>query len=138
MVKKATQENINTKLQLVMRSGKALLGFKSTVKSIRNGKAKLILIANNCPALRKSQIEYYCMLAKVRVYPFTGNNVDLGTACGKYHRVSTLAITDPGDSDILTAEQIFWGSFTLSCMCFCSSHILHASWSTLFKRIGII
>eukprot|EP01016_Furgasonia_blochmanni_P028535 TRINITY_DN29_c0_g1_i6.p2 TRINITY_DN29_c0_g1~~TRINITY_DN29_c0_g1_i6.p2 ORF type:complete len:111 (-),score=35.50 TRINITY_DN29_c0_g1_i6:386-718(-) len=79
MVKKATQENINTKLQLVMRSGKALLGFKSTVKSIRNGKAKLILIANNCPALRKSQIEYYCMLAKVRVYPFTGNNVDLGT-----------------------------------------------------------
>jgi hypothetical protein len=29
------------------------------------------------------------------------DNVDLGTACGKYFRVSVLAITDPGDSDII-------------------------------------
>ena len=26
------------------------------------------------------------------------DNVDLGTACGKLHRVSVLAITDPGGS----------------------------------------
>ena len=25
----------------------------------------------------------------------------MGTACGKYFRCSTMAITDPGDSDIL-------------------------------------
>lgn len=25
------------------------------------------------------------------------DNVDLGTACGKLHRVCTLAITDPGE-----------------------------------------
>lgn len=28
----------------------------------------------------------------------------LGTACGKYHRVSTLAILEQGDSDILNFE----------------------------------
>ncbi len=28
-------------------------------------------------------------------------NTDLGTACGRYFRVSVLAITDPGDSDII-------------------------------------
>ena len=33
----------------------------------------------------------------------TGNNVDLGTACGKLHRVSVLTITDAGDSDIVTS-----------------------------------
>jgi large subunit ribosomal protein L30e len=27
--------------------------------------------------------------------------VDLGTACGKFYRVSSLSITDPGDSDII-------------------------------------
>ena len=32
---------------------------------------------------------------------FLGNNIELGTACGKYFRVSVLSITDPGDSDIL-------------------------------------
>lgn len=78
MVKKAQAENINTKLGLVMRRGKAVLGYKSTVKSLRNGKAKLILIANNCPTLRKSQIEYYAMLAKIDIFLYPGSNIDLG------------------------------------------------------------
>jgi large subunit ribosomal protein L30e len=36
------------------------------------------------------------MLAKTGVHHYSGNNVDLGTACGKYFRVGALAITDPG------------------------------------------
>lgn len=104
MVKKATQENINTKLALVMKSGKAVLGTKSTLKTIRNGKAKLVFISSNCPPLRKSLIQYYAMLAKIHTYLFPGNNNDLGTACGKFHGVSSLAVLDAGDSDILTAE----------------------------------
>ena len=31
-------ESINAKLALVMKSGKALLGYKSTLKSLRQGK----------------------------------------------------------------------------------------------------
>uniref|UniRef100_A0AAV2K4V0 Large ribosomal subunit protein eL30 n=1 Tax=Knipowitschia caucasica TaxID=637954 RepID=A0AAV2K4V0_KNICA len=65
------------------------------------GKAKLVILANNCPALRKSEIEYYAMLAKTGVHHYSGNNIELGTACGKYYRVCTLAIIDPGDSDII-------------------------------------
>lgn len=45
---------------------------------------------------RKSEIEYYAMLAKTGVHHYTGNNIELGTACGKYFRVCTLSITDPG------------------------------------------
>jgi large subunit ribosomal protein L30e len=41
------------------------------------------------------------MLAKVKIYLYPGNNVSLGTACGKYHNVSVMAIIDAGDSDIL-------------------------------------
>jgi len=77
------------------------LGYKTVLKSIRSGKAKLILIANNVPPLRKSEIEYYAMLAKTGVHHYTGNNVDLGTACGRYYRVSCMSILDPGDSDII-------------------------------------
>lgn len=50
---------------------------------------------------RKSEIEYYAMLAKTGVHHYSGNNIELGTACGKYFRVCTLSITDPGDSDII-------------------------------------
>ncbi|KOO26602.1 60s ribosomal protein [Chrysochromulina tobinii] len=176
-VKKAGMDSVNAKLGLVMKSGKALLGYKSTLKSLRNGKskpekgcwhereaagvgsrtgmktvevahaqtgsnrrctrlhllvralpervcpswpellpdtpclplslvrsaAKLILISNNCPPLRKSEIEYYAMLAKTAVHHYSGNNITLGTACGKLFRTSVLSITDTGDSDIMQA-----------------------------------
>lgn len=50
---------------------------------------------------RVSEIEYYAMLSKTDVFQYSGNNIELGTACGKYFRVATLSITDPGDSDII-------------------------------------
>ena len=99
--KKGGVDSINGKIALVMKSGKALLGYKSTLKTLRNGKSKLVIISSNMPPLRKSEIEYYAMLAKTGVHHYTGSNVDLGTACGKYFRCSVLAVTDPGDSDIV-------------------------------------
>ncbi|KAK8397624.1 hypothetical protein O3P69_004423 [Scylla paramamosain] len=94
-------ESINSRLALVMKSGKYVLGYRQTLKCLRAGKAKLVIIANNTPSLRKSEIEYYAMLAKTGVHHYSGNNIELGTACGKYFRVCSLAITDPGDSDII-------------------------------------
>ncbi|KAI8051556.1 50S ribosomal protein L30e-like protein [Syncephalis plumigaleata] len=102
---KKTSESINSRLALVMKSGKYTLGYRSTLKTLRQGKSKLIIIAGNCPPLRKSEIEYYAMLSKTNVHHYTGNNVDLGTACGKYYRVGVLSITDAGDSDIIKAQE---------------------------------
>ena len=98
---KKAVEGINSKIQLVMKSGKAALGYKTTIKSLRLNKAKVVIISSNTPALRKSEIEYYAMLAKCGVHHYVGNNSELGTACGKYYRVSVVAVTDIGDSDIL-------------------------------------
>lgn len=49
---KKSLESINSRLQLVMKSGKYVLGYKQTLKMIRQGKAKLVILGNNCPALR--------------------------------------------------------------------------------------
>lgn len=112
-----------------MRSGKVALGYKQTLKNLRSGKgesssvyyrlqkssqcadpcgcspppstAKLVILSSNTPPLRKSEVEYYSMLAKTGVHHFAGTNNDLGTACGKYFRVSCMCILDAGDSDIL-------------------------------------
>uniref|UniRef100_A0A2K6CVV8 Large ribosomal subunit protein eL30 n=1 Tax=Macaca nemestrina TaxID=9545 RepID=A0A2K6CVV8_MACNE len=46
---KKSLESINSRLQLVMKSGKYVLGYKQTLKMIRQGKAKLVILANNCP-----------------------------------------------------------------------------------------
>jgi large subunit ribosomal protein L30e len=94
-------EGINSHIQLVMKSGKASLGYKTTLKSLRQNKGKMVVIASNTPALRKSEIEYYAMLAKCNVHHYSGSNNDLGTACGKYFRVGCMTVIDVGDSDIL-------------------------------------
>ena len=110
-------ESIAARLALVVKSGKYTLGYKSALKQMRSGKgkhfpqalhpgdwsvmprrssvltyflvllAKLVLIAGNCPPLRKSELEYYAMLSKTTVHHFSGTNVALGTAAGKLFRV---------------------------------------------------
>ena len=98
---KKTQENINQKLTLVIKSGKYRLGklplnlnlsrthlftslfhqnlgYKQVIKTLRQGQAKLILIANNCPSIRRTELEYYAMLSKSHVHHFDGNNIELG------------------------------------------------------------
>ena len=64
--------------------------------------AKLVLIAGNCPPLRKSELEYFAMLSKTAVHHYSGSNVALGTAAGKLFRVGVLTIQDQGDSDIVS------------------------------------
>eukprot|EP01034_Spumella_vulgaris_P032881 gene32881-40594_t len=103
---KKVVESINSKLQLVMKSGKTALGYKTTIKALRASKAKMVIISSNTPALRKSEVEYYAMLAKCAVHHYAGNNSDLGTACGKFYRVSMVTVTDSGDSDILRVDEV--------------------------------
>lgn len=73
------------------------LGYKSTLKCLRSGKAKLVIIAGNTPPLRKSELECtihtseeilgsmltfctdYSMLSKTNVHHFAGNNVSRPT-----------------------------------------------------------
>ena len=40
-LQKKNAENINSRLALVMKSGKVSLGHKNTLKSLRNGKGKM-------------------------------------------------------------------------------------------------
>mmetsp|Transcript_43 Transcript_43/g.87 ORF Transcript_43/g.87 Transcript_43/m.87 type:complete len:109 (+) Transcript_43:98-424(+) len=98
---KKQQDNMNSRLKLVMKSGKAILGYRHSMKAVRKGKAKMVVIASNCPPLRKSEVEYMCMLGKCHVHHYAGNNIALGTACGKFFNCSVLTILDAGDSDIL-------------------------------------
>jgi len=102
---KSAGDSINSKLQLVVKSGKFTLGYKSVCKNLREGKAVVILVADNCPKLEKSMIEYLALLSKTSVHQFAGNNVNLGTAFGKLFGVSVCAILDAGDADISSLMQ---------------------------------
>jgi large subunit ribosomal protein L30e len=100
---KKNADSVNSKLALVTKSGKYTLGYKTTLKTLREGTSFVVILADNCPPLQKSEIEYYAMLSKVSVHHYAGSNNTLGTACGKFFPVSALSITDPGDSDIVSS-----------------------------------
>ncbi|GAA5966656.1 hypothetical protein JCM8115_000237 [Rhodotorula mucilaginosa] len=102
---KKSADNINARLALVIKSGKYTLGYKSTLKAMRSGKSKLVLISGNTPPLRRSELEYYAMLSKTPVHLYQGSNVALGTAAGRLFRVGVLSIEDAGDSDLLSISS---------------------------------
>ena len=58
MGKKQQTESVNSKLALVMKSGKAVLGYKSTLKALRKGSLKAIFVAHNTPSIIKAEINY--------------------------------------------------------------------------------
>ena len=67
----------------------------------QQNKCKLLIMANNTPGLKRSQMEYYCMLGRVPVIHYDGANTDLGRACGKLYAGSVLSVMDAGDSDLI-------------------------------------
>jgi large subunit ribosomal protein L30e len=84
-----------------VRTGKVFLGAKSTIKSAKTGKTKLVILAANCPRNTFADAEYYCGLSGVPVIMYEGSSKDLAAVCGKPFLISALSIKDPGDSEIL-------------------------------------
>ena len=88
-------------LRMVLRTGKIVLGSKQTLKLVRHGKTKMVVVAANAPPETKKELKYYASLSNVPVYEYPGTSVELGALCGKPFPVSMLAVIDPGDSNIL-------------------------------------
>ncbi len=87
------------------KTGKVSFGSNSAMQNAKTGKAKLIILATNCPKEIREDIEYYCELSKVPLITYKGSSIDLAAACGKPFIVSALSIREPGDSDILKLTE---------------------------------
>ena len=97
--------DVDKAIGTAVKTGKVVLGANEAVKNAQSGKAKLIVIAANCPTNARGDIEYYGGLSGVNVVVYKGTSIDLGMACGKPFMVSALSIKEPGDSDILKLSE---------------------------------
>jgi len=93
--------DVDKAIGTAVKTGKVMFGAESAVKNAQTGKAKLIVIAANCPMETRGDIEYYSRLSGVNVVVYNGTSIDLGMACKKPFMVSALTVKEPGDSDIL-------------------------------------
>ena len=93
--------DINKAIGAAVKTGKVSFGAVSALQNAKTGKAKMIVVAANCPAETKAEIERYSRLSEVPVVAFRGSGLDLAAACGKPFNVSALSIREAGDSDIM-------------------------------------
>jgi len=97
--------DVSKQLQIAVRSGKVALGVKETLDAARFSKAKLLILASNCPARDRENIVQYAKQSDVPIFNYPGTSVDLGAACLKRFVVAALAIKEAGDSEILKLAE---------------------------------
>jgi len=80
-------------IKMVLKTGGYRLGRKSTLKALKKGEAKAVVVASNCPEDVLEKIKSY----NVRVLQYSGTNMDFGAFCGKPFSVAAMAITEEID-----------------------------------------
>ena len=93
--------NLDKAISTAVKTGKISLGADSAIKNAQSGRAKMIVLASNCPVKLRENIEYYCKLSKISIMSYRGSSLDLAAVCGKPFGVSALSIREAGDSEIL-------------------------------------
>jgi len=83
-------------IRTIIRTGKVVLGSKRSVKLVKLGKAKAVVIASNTPLNIRSDIEYYAKLSQIPIIEYPGTNMELGAICGKPFSVAVLTVLDLG------------------------------------------
>ncbi len=94
--------DINKVLKTAVTTGKVLFGYEQTEKAVKAKKAKLIIVSSNCPDRHLALLDEH---KDIPFHRFSGNNIELGSACGKPFSVSILSVLNAGESEILILGQ---------------------------------
>jgi large subunit ribosomal protein L30e len=97
--------DIDKAISTAVKTGKVSFGTNAALQSAKVGKAKMIVLASNCPKDIKEDIEYYCKLSEIPVIVYKGASMDLAEVCKKPFIVSALIVRESGDSEILKIAE---------------------------------
>jgi large subunit ribosomal protein L30e len=97
--------DVDKAIATVVKTGKVSFGSNTALQNAKTGKAKMIVLAANCPKDIKEQVEYYGRISKVPVMTYKGTSMDLAAVCNKLFIISALSIRETGDSEILKLAE---------------------------------
>lgn len=92
---------LSEEIRKAVETGKVILGTDKSIKALKLGQVKLVILAENCPEGVQGDVYYYAKLLEVPVRVFPGNSKELGVACGRPFTINVAAVLDPGESEIL-------------------------------------
>lgn len=97
--------DVDKAISAAVKTGKVSFGANAALQNAKTGKAKMIILAANCPKMVRQDIEYYCKLSKIPLLVYKNSSIDLAALCGKPFIISALSIREPGDSEILKLAE---------------------------------
>lgn len=93
--------DVDKTIEATLKTGKVSIGMKQALHAIKTGRARLLIIASNCPARLSGEAQRHAELSNIPRYVYPGSGLDLAAACGKPFSISMLVVRDPGESDVL-------------------------------------
>jgi large subunit ribosomal protein L30e len=93
--------DLNREIRQAMTSGRVILGSDKSLKSLKLGQAKLVILSLNCDKNDREDAERYAKLAGVPIHNYPGDSRELGLVCGKPFLISVMTVLDAGGSNIL-------------------------------------
>jgi len=79
-------------LKNALKEKNVIIGSRRTLKYLKLGNVKLVVISNNCPESIRKDMEYYAKMSKIKVEEFDGSAKQLGVSCGKPFPIAALSI----------------------------------------------
>ena len=83
---------LTEEIQTAIKSGKAVIGYKESIKFIKLNTPKLIVITKNMAENDRKEVEHNAGISGVRLEMFDGSSKELGIICGKPFPVTTVVI----------------------------------------------
>ena len=93
--------DVSKEIRQALATGEVILGRDRSIEALKLGRAKLVILASNCPAETREDVRYYSKLSGAAVHDYERDGAELGLACGKPFMVSMIAVIEPGSSNIL-------------------------------------
>jgi large subunit ribosomal protein L30e len=97
--------DVDKAIATAVKTGKVSFGTNTALQNAKTGKAKMIVLAANCPKDIKEQVEYYGKITKVPIMTYKGTSIDLAAVCNRLFIISALSIRETGDSEILKLTE---------------------------------
>ncbi len=82
--------DVESVLRKALRSGKYYIGSRRTIKALKKGEAKAVVVSKNCPEELLQKIREF----NVPVLVYAGTNMQLGEFCRKPFGILSMAITE--------------------------------------------
>ncbi len=95
--------DLSRQLKNAIATGSLLFGQRQAKDACANGSAKLVIVAANCPEDYTTAL--HAAHPEVTMHRTRMVNRELGIACGKPFSVSTIAVVDAGNSDLMALDS---------------------------------